>query len=512
MAPIQHTLHFRPLHTPTRRDTPHSPIPSVNDLQQTDSVSSFPFLVRSLPDRSLLAVSSSGDHAFLTAIELDLLQREPTSLPLKRQAEFRARFLLGTPNNSPGTRRLLKSRQATKRETIENGPALHIIVPTLQCEHSCQYCQVSRSLEDQGHTMSLADLSATCDSIFESPAKTLTVEFQGGDPLLRFDLLEFAIRRITTRNLTENRQVRFVVASTLHQLTAEMCAFFKEYRVYLSTSVDGPAWLHNRNRPIPGHNAYEGTLAGIELARKIISRDSVSALMTTTKASLDHPEEIVDEYVRLGFTDIFLRPLSAYGFAKRNQARMGYSVEEFGRFYQRALDRVLYWNRQGVGIREVYASIIFNKILSTFDSGYVDLQSPTGSGSSVLVYNYDGYVYPSDEARMLAETGDTSLRMGQIGEPLNELLTAPVRLDLIRGSTVQQTAGCDQCVYNQFCAPNPVDAYAQHGTIFAPVHTTEHCQRHLWLFDSLFVKLHEADESMLDLFHCWARPYTERSS
>lgn len=60
-----------------------------------------------------------------------------------------------------------------------------------------------------------------------------------------------------------------------------------------------------------------------------------------TKASLELPEEIVDEYVRLGFNEIFLRPLSVYGFAKRNLARLGYSQEEFQAFYERALQRIL---------------------------------------------------------------------------------------------------------------------------------------------------------------------------
>jgi His-Xaa-Ser system radical SAM maturase HxsB len=294
------------------------------------------------------------------------------------------------------------------------------------------------------------------------------------------------------------------VASTLHQLTEEMCAVLREFGAYLSTSIDGPASLHNRNRPLPGRRAYERTMAGVDLARRFIGPDSVSALMTTTRASLPHAEEIVDEYVRLGFTDIFLRPLSSYGFAKRNQDRLGYSIEEFAEFYLRGLERVLYWNRQGMQIREVYSSIVLNKILSTFDGGYVDLQSPTGAGSAVLVYNYDGYIYPSDEARMLVETGDVSMRLGRIGQPLKEILNSPVREMLINASTVEKVAGCDKCTYNQFCAPNPIDSQAQFGSPFAPVLLTEHCRRHIWLFDTLFMKLRVADEDMLDLFFRWA--------
>ena len=468
-----------------------------------------PFRSRMLSDGFVVATARSGDHAFFSPAEFEQFRQSPATLPLRRQAELRARFMMGDGVPSAGMRRLVSSRIAAKRETVSAGPALHIIVPTLQCAHSCRYCQVSRSLHDLGHTMSLADLDAACDTVFESASPTLTVEFQGGDPLLRFDLVERAILRIQGRNAFEGRRIRFVIASTLHQLDTSMCEFFKTHGVYLSTSIDGPRDLHNRNRPTPGRDAYERTLAGMELARTHIGPDAVAALMTTTKASLAHPEAIVDEYVRLGFREIFLRPLSSYGFAKRNQSLLGYSVEDFFRFYQCGLQRVLHWNRQGVEIREVYASILLNKMLSTFDAGYVDLQSPTGAGASVLVYNYDGHVYPSDEARMLAETGDTSLRMGHIGTPLEALLASPVRAALARASEVEDMAGCRDCPYSLFCAPNPVDAQAQFGTPFAPVHGTEHCQRHMGLFDAMFMALRTADEDLLDLFHQWARPTTE---
>ena len=352
--------------------------------------------------------------------------------------------------------------------------------------------------------MSLVDLDAACDTIFEGTAPALTVEFQGGDPLLRFDLVKHAILRIQAHNATQKRRIRFVVASTLHQLDTAMCDFFKIHGVYLSTSLDGPRELHNVNRPIPGRNSYERTLAGIDLARSHLGHDAVSALMTTTKSSLDHPEAIVDEYVRQGFRDIFLRPLSSYGFAKRNQAVLGYTVEDFFAFYRRGLERVLHWHRQGIELREVYASILLNKVLSTFDAGYVDLQSPTGAGSSVLVYNYDGHVYPSDEARMLAETGDTSLRMGPIGTPMQKLLESALRWRLEEASDVDMVEDCRSCVYRVFCAPNPVDAQAQFGTPFVPARSTEHCQRHMGLFDILLTELRTADADMLDLMYRWA--------
>lgn len=464
-----------------------------------------PFRSRLLPDGHIVATAATGDHAFFELGEFERFKNAPATLTLPRQAELRARFLLGDQAMSPGVARLLASRVATRRETVSAGPSLHIIVPTLQCAHSCQYCQVSRSLNDQGHTMSLADLDAACDTILQSDAPNLTVEFQGGDPLLRFDLVQRAVLRIR-EGLEASRKVRFVVATTLHQLDQGMCDFLKEHGVYLSTSIDGPRDLHNLNRPLPGRNAYERTLAGIELARKYVGPHAVAALMTTTKASLAFPEAIVDEYVRLGFQEIFLRPLSSYGFAKRNQKLLGYSTEDFLRFYQRGLARVLYWNRQSVELREVYASILLNKVLCTFDAGYVDLQSPTGAGSSVLVYNYDGFVYPSDEARMLAETGDRSLRMGRIGSSLQALRHSRLVQQLGDASNVHTMEDCRDCAYSSFCAPNPVDAQAQHGAMDVPAKMTEHCQRHTYLFDMVLAALRVADDSTLDLMHRWSQP------
>ncbi len=468
-----------------------------------------PFLYRQLPGNTIVAISTAGDHVFLDEAELEQLQHQPETLPPLRQAELRSRFFLRSEKPASGSRRLLLSRQAAKSETISSGPSLHIIVLTLQCGHSCKYCQVSRSLDGEGFTLSLADLDAACDTIFESTAKALTIEFQGGDPLIRFDLIQHAVLRINAKNSTARRRIRFVVSSTLHQLTEEMCDFFRKHKVYLSTSIDGPAALHDRNRPIPGRNSYERTLGGIKLARSQLGAEAVSALMTTTRESLAYPEDIIDEYVRLGFRDIFIRPLSAYGFAKRGQASLGYGLGEFLDFYERCLDRVLYWNRQGVELREVYASIIFNKILSSFDAGYVDLQSPTGAGLSVLVYNYDGHVYPSDEARMVLESGDASLRLGPIGTPLSKLLASPVQQDLLSASQPRTSPGCEDCAYNAFCGPNPVDSHAQHGTPFINARQTEHCQRHQSLFDLFFTRLRTAEEDFLDLAYRWASPAGE---
>lgn len=464
------------------------------------------FEARRVRDDLTACLSATGDVAFVSDAELVLLQTAPHLLRPERIRELKAKHLLKSAGGTPGLDRLHASRLAAKRSTISAGPTLHILVPTLQCAHSCQYCQVSRALDADGFSLSPGQVLLACDQIMTSAADTLTVEFQGGDPLNRFDLVELAIEALAHHPARRGRAIRFVVASTLHQLSADMCRYFAQYDVKLSTSIDGPAWLHNRNRPTPTRNAFERTVVGIELARAILGKDAVSALMTTTRLSLGHAEEIVDTYVELELPDIFLRPLSPYGFARRNQALLGYTTEQFMAFYRRALDRVLAWNDKGVALREVYASLILNKLVSTFDAGYVDLQSPNASGQAVVVYNYDGFVYPSDEARMLAEVGDTSFRMGAIGAPWEALQASEAMQRIRRDGSSDRDDDCQRCAFRHHCAPSPVDA-ASAGAVLPGARTqdTEHCRRQTALFDEMLARLASAGDSNGPLRH-WAAP------
>jgi len=113
---------------------------------------------------------------------------------------------------------------------------------------------------------------------------------------------------------------------------------------------------------------------------------------------------------------MFVRELNPYGFAVKTNKSLGYSTEEFLTFYKKCLDYIIELNRSGICFSESSSAMVLSKILTPWPIGFVDLQSPTGSGFGVTLYNYDGDVYASDESRMLAETGDTTFRLGKIPE------------------------------------------------------------------------------------------------
>src|SRR5262249_27260694 len=128
--------------------------------------------------------------------------------------------------------------------------------------------------------------------MFRSPSPTLKVECQGGESLLNFELIRWIVETVEERNRSEGREIEFVIATNLSQLTDEVLVFCAEHRVCLSTSLDGPESLHNCNRPRPGGDSYQRTVAAIAKAREALGHERVSALMTTTDASLRSPCEI----------------------------------------------------------------------------------------------------------------------------------------------------------------------------------------------------------------------------
>ena len=357
-------------------------------------------------------VNEAGEHLIAPSGSAAAIVRRGLDTESELYRRLRARQFLFDDRSSP-LLDVLATKYRTKRSFLNGFTKLHIFVVTLRCEHSCLYCQVSRQSADRTrYDMSEETARRALELMFRNPAPHLTLEFQGGEPLLNFDLIRFMVPLARDRAARFGKGLDIVVATNLAIVTDEMLLFFRDQKVDISTSLDGPAFIHNANRTRPGADSHELTVRNIERAREILGREHVAALMTTTRLSLEHPIEIIDEYVRLGFRSIFLRPISPYGFAVRTRAKTGYETERFLDFYRKGLAYILELNRQGIDLSEVWARILLTKILTPFATHYVDLQSPAGAGIGVAVYNYDGDVYASDESRMLAEMGDKRFRLG----------------------------------------------------------------------------------------------------
>ena len=395
------------------------------------------------------------------------------------------------------------SRLRAKKDFLDQRTALHIFVLTLRCNQNCTYCQASSQEEFSRHcSMSYETMEASVRLMFKSPSHYLTMEFQGGEPSLMPELMKFGIEKAENINKTEKRELTYVLCTNCRKLTDEVLTICKKYHVLISTSLDGPAFIHNKDRG--REDSYEKTIAGITKAREVLGQDAVSALMTTSELSLDYPNEIVDEYVKDGFHDIFLRALNPYGLAAQNDDWNRYN-ERFIEFYKKALEHILDINKHGTFFRENYATIILRKMLTPFTTGFVDLQSPAGTVNSVLVYNYDGYVYASDESRMLAEIHDYSFRLGSVHDNYEDIVYGKKVRQMAKVWANEALAGCADCALKQFCGADPVRHYSTQGDMYGFRPTSLVCKKNKAIIEYLISLIITRGEEVLPIFRSWLR-------
>ncbi len=465
-----------------------------------------PFRFIALDSSRYVLTNLVGEYSVLTRNVVEDLVRHRLTVGSAIYDNLKAMHFL-VDDDSTVAHELLGLKYRSKLSRVAQFTGLHMFVVTLRCETSCVYCQVSRQTEDKAaFDMSEETAARAVDFTFASPSRSIKIEFQGGEPLLHFDRVQSIVKMAKDRNVVEKRNLSFVIATNLALLSDEVLNYADRENIFISTSLDGPEDLHNKNRPRKGKNSYQLATSGIRRVQERLGRDSVSALMTTSHASLKRVKEIIDEYVKLGLREIFLRPLSPYGFAAKGGHSERYNADEWLEFYREGLEYILELNKHGYSMKEVYSCLVLQKMLSPQNPGYVDLQSPAGIGIGGIIYNYDGSVYASDESRMLAESDDKSFRLGSLAtESYDAILGSDVLLDALESSLAESAPMCSDCAFVPYCGADPVYHHQTQGDVVGNKSLSGFCHRNMEIFRHLILKMEDspADRAILQ---SWIRP------
>jgi len=195
--------------------------------------------------------------------------------------------------------------------------------------------------------------------------------------------------------------------------------------------------------------------------------------------------------------------ISPYGFAGRTGMSGAYEAAEWLNFYKKGLAYVLELNYNGMPFVEQYAAILLRKILTPFGTGFVDLQSPAGIGISGIIYNYDGWVYPSDESRMIAEMGDYTFRMGHLlRDSYEEIMMSGGLLNPLIESVAESVPGCSDCGVLPYCGADPCRHYRTHGDFVGYKPTSGFCNKNMGVIKHL-IRLLEDDHRASRVLRSW---------
>ena len=373
--------------------------------------------------------------------------------------------------------------------------SLHIFVVTNSCNMKCVYCQAQNGECTANGMMTKEIAKRSVDIALSSPDKYLTFEFQGGEPLLNFEIIEYIVQYANA--VKRDKIIDFNIVTNLTLLDTKIAKFIKNNNIGVSTSLDGNKELHNKNRVYRnGDGTYDDVMKSMEKLRE--SEINFGAIETTTKYSIKDARKIVDEYVNQGLDNLFIRPLTPLGCANKSWKEIGYSAEEFINFYKECFQYIIEKNKSGVYLKEGHASILLSKILEGRAINYMELRSPCGAGIGQVAYYYDGNIFTCDEGRMLSEMGDNSFKLGNVFEnSYDDLIGCNNCKAACISSVLESLPDCSDCVYNPYCGVCPVVNYALYHDIIPKMPNNYRCKIYSGILDTIFEALKDSEKEKI---------------
>jgi sulfatase maturation enzyme AslB (radical SAM superfamily) len=115
------------------------------------------------------------------------------------------------------------------------------IMLSRKCQLRCRYCPVDKNDRD----ISLEDLKRSIDLLMKSDSDRVRVDFLGGEPLLRFDLIKAGIEYAEKEAKKHSKNVSYFMITNTIALDDTILDYIKRYDFLLELSLDGDEKTHN---------------------------------------------------------------------------------------------------------------------------------------------------------------------------------------------------------------------------------------------------------------------------
>lgn len=262
-----------------------------------------------------LLTNEFGKYIFLGKEDFKyLVNKQYEKLSRDLQVQLQEKFFIYDVKDDVFIEQVLNSYRDHK-QYLFSATSLHIFVLTNACNMCCVYCQAQDSAKEKKGKMDRETAKKAVDIALQSPNQYLTFEFQGGEPLLNFEIIKFIVEY--SQEKKNDKVITYSLVTNTLLLQEEMLDFFEKYPISVSTSLDGDQKIHDGNRPqITGEGTFRFVSSNI---RKMKQRGiQTGAIEATTRRSLKSLEKIINTYRDLGLYHLFIHPLMPLGYAKEH--------------------------------------------------------------------------------------------------------------------------------------------------------------------------------------------------
>lgn len=394
---------------------------------------------------------------------------------------------------------------AQRNHFVGTGPTLHMIVTTLRCNHKCKYCHAAVApMTATQFDMTEDTARKVVDTIFFTNSPSLTIEFQWGESLVNYPIVQFITEYATTRAQHLGKKLTFSLVTNLTLMTEEKLTWLLDHGVDICTSLDGDMLTHNSNRAWYDGNSFETVtywMKRVSEEKQKRNMWKIGALLTVTKETLPKYKEIIDTYISLGLEGIFLRWLNPYGFAAAEMDTLAYESEEWIEFYKKSLDYIIELNKAGTFFRESITSVYLMKMFNSVDPAFMDIRSPSGIAIGGVAYNYDGKIYASDESRMLGRMWIDDFLMTEVQESGEETYRAMMNSDItkiaVQASTLDGLPWYNDHVYKPYLWVDIIHNFKTTGNLYTPLVKDEKMKLQIAILDYIFEKLQNPEDEKI---------------
>lgn len=387
---------------------------------------------------------------------------------------------------------------ATRYQYLLRPPALFLMIPTNRCNLGCVYCHAEAGqATDYSKDMTEATARKAVDFLLTSPNPLLkpggefAIEFQGGECLLRWDLIKQVMDYADQRAAERQLRTRYTLCTNLTTMTDEIAQeIVRRGNIRVGSSLDGPREVNDQQRVFQGGGGTYTKATG--WAEKLRAEYGVRSglLPTLTKNNLGHEHTLVDEYRRRKCSSIYLRYVNQVGRAYRESYdTLGLNSEEYLGLWQTALDYIFEYRLRGEPILERESASLMGNMLTT-NWSYMCLRRPCGMGLHQIVIDQDGAVFGCDQAR-----SNPMFSLGNVAtHTYDECYSSDVSR-LARTLISELYPRCRGCAFGAYCGYCVARGTRQHGTPQPKMPEDFECSVYRRMIPVLFRKLMDPQQA-----------------
>ncbi|MFZ4801772.1 MAG: radical SAM protein [Chlorobium sp.] len=330
-------------------------------------------------------------------------------------------------------------------------PTTIVIKTTDSCNAACHYCYEENAVDGTVRTIPLDVVEEIYRWVAESGLAKVQLVWHGGEPLLAGICFFQQIFSIQAKYERAGLEYIHSLQTNGILVDDDWIKLFRYYRIGVGISLDGPAWLHDFQRPLStGCPSHSRVISALDRMTAAGLRVSLSAVVT--QKSLGAEREIISFFSALPAESVDFLPMTVLASKLQDHSFL-ISAIEFSQFICEIYKEWSRLDEERISIR--YLENMIRGITGCHPS----LCTFSGRCGAYISIDFDGSLYPCDSFMRAQE-----FRMGNLRDKTLNTLLSTSRYHTFRADIAQLPHTCENCEILQACNGGcPSERYSGDG-------------------------------------------------